>query len=339
MVLHSLNVGRVDEQTKTGHQSNPTRLDFAHWLADRRSPLTARVQVNRVWQAIFGMGLVPTPEDFGTRTAQPDHIQLLDWLAVDFMDHGWSTKQLIRTMLSSATYQQSSRVTAELLEIDPQNRLLVRGPRFRAEAEVVRDIALTAAGLLHREVGGPSIFPPVPQSVLNDNFSKPAYWIPAEGPQRYRRAMYVFRKRSMPDPVLANFDTPNADFACARRTRSNTPLASLVSLNEPIFVEAARAMALRILCEGGPTDRERTDYAFRLCTGRGAKPAEQAEVLALLEYHRERLAEGWLSINAVATGDPTTRVTTPLDTTPQDAAAWTITARVMLNLDETLSKN
>ena len=149
-VLHSLNVGRVDDQTKTGHQSNPTRLDFAHWLADRRSPLTARVQVNRVWQAAFGMGLVPTPEDFGTRTAQPDHIQLLDWLAVDFMDHGWSTKQLIRTMLSSATYQQSSRVTAELLEIDPQNRLLARGPRFRAEAEVVRDIALTAAGLLHR---------------------------------------------------------------------------------------------------------------------------------------------------------------------------------------------
>jgi hypothetical protein len=323
-----------------GPGERPDRLAFARWLADERSPLTARVQVNRVWQAIFGLGLVETPEDFGTRTRQPEHQRLLDWLAVEFMERGWSLKHLLRTVLTSATYQQSSRVTPELLEIDPQNRLLARGPRFRAEAEVVRDIALSAAGLLHPEVGGPSIFPPVPETVLRDNFSgAPDYWVPAEGPERYRRALYVFRRRAMPDPVLTTFDAPNADVACARRARSNTPLAALVPLNEPVFVEAARALALRILREGGATDAERADYAFRLCTGRGARPAEVAEVLALIDSRRRRLAEGWLSIHDVATGDPATKPAVPAGATPQDAAAWTIVARVMLNLDETLSKN
>ena len=329
-ILHPLEVGRA---------TRPTRLDFARWLADRRSPLTARVQVNRIWQAIYGSGLVDTPEDFGTRATQPEHLKLLDWLAVEFMEHGWSTKHLLHAIISSATYQQCSRVTAQRLDRDPLNRLLARGPRFRAEAEVVRDITLCVSGLLNHKVGGPSIFPPVPQSVLDGNFSKPDYWIAAEGPERYRRAIYVFRKRSMPDPALASFDAPNADFACARRTRSNTPLASLVSLNEPVFVEAARAMALRILYEGGTTDRQRADYAFRLCTGRIAKPAEQDEVLSLLEDHRVRLAEGFLSINEVATGDPATSPALAPNSTPQDAAAWTIAARVLLNLDETLSKN
>ena len=317
----------------------PDRLAFARWLVDRRSPLAARVQVNRVWQAIFGVGLVETPEDFGTRAPQPEYLNLLDWLAVEFMDRGWSTKHLIRTVVSSATYQQSSRVTRELLEIDPQNRLLARGPRFRAEAEVVRDIALTASGLLNPKVGGPSIFPPVPETVLSDTFTKPDYWIPAQGPDRYRRSIYIFRKRSMPDPVLTSFDAPNADFACARRGRSNTPLAGLVSLNEPVFVEAARAMSLRILRAGGATDEQRANYAFRLCTGRQATPAERAEVLDLLSNRRKQLADGWLSINEVAIGDPAKRPAIPPNTTPQDAAAWTIAARVLLNLDETISKN
>ena len=316
------------------------RLAFARWLADRRSPLTARVQVNRVWQAMFGTGLVETPEDFGTRTSQPEYVKVLDWLAVEFMDQGWSLKRLVRAIVSSATYQQTSRVTPELLEIDPRNRLLARGPRFRAEAEVVRDIALSVSGLLHRKIGGPSIFPPVPQNVLSDNFGgRLAYWVTAEGPERYRRALYVFRKRSMPDPTLNSFDAPNADLACARRVRSNTPLSALVALNEPIFTEAGRALALRILREGGSTDAERADYAFRVCTGRRSRAAERAEVLALLDDRRTRLAEGWLSINEVATGDPTQGPAIPPDTTPQDAAAWTIAARVLLNLDETLSKN
>ena len=334
-VLHSLDEA-IDG---TGRETHPTRLVFARWLADRRSPVTARVQVNRIWQAIFGTGLVDTPEDFGTRAGMPEHLKLLDWLAVEFMEGGWSTKKIIRTIVRSASYQQSSRVNTQLLDVDPQNRLLARGPRFRAEAEVVRDIALCVSGLLNPEVGGPSIFPPVPQNVLNDNFTIPGYWTVPEGPQRYRRGIYVFRKRSMPDPALASFDAPNADFACAHRVRSNTPLASLVALNEPVFVEAARAVALRILREGGATDLERANYAFRLCTGRHATPAECAEVLALLENRRERLAEGWLSINEVATGDPAESAAIPPNTTPQDAAAWTIAARVLLNLDETLCKN
>ena len=332
-ILNALDIGR------TSGREHPTRLDFARWLADKRSPLAARVQVNRVWQAMFGAGLVETPEDFGTRTTQPEYLNLLDWLAVEFMDRGWSLKQFVRTIAGSATYQQSSRVTPRLLEVDPLNRLLARGPRFRADAEVVRDIALSLSGLLNPKVGGPSIFPPVPKSVLHDNFSKPDYWTVAEGPERYRRSLYIFRKRSMPDPVLGSFDAPNADFACARRVRSNTPLAALVSLNEPVFVEAAQAMAVRILREGGPTDEARANYAFRLCTGRRATRAEREEVVALLKSHRKRLAEGWLLINEVATGDPAKRPSVPPGSSPQDAAAWTIAARVLLNLDETLSKN
>lgn len=316
-----------------------TRLDFARWLADRRSPLTARVAVNRVWQAMFGSGLVETAEDFGTRAPDPEHPLLLDWLAVDFMDHGWSHKQLIRTIVTSATYQQNSAVTPQLLERDPRNRLLGRGPRFRVDAEVVRDIALGVSGLISPQVGGPSIFPPVPQSVLDYNYFKPSYWVAAEGPDRYRRALYVFRKRSMPDPVLTTFDAPNADFACARRPRSNTPLAALVSLNEPVFVESARAMALRVLKEGGGSEAERIDYAFRLCTSRHAKPAEQQAILTLLAEQRRRIADGWLSVREIATGDATKLPDLPPNCTPQDAAAWTLATRVILNLDETMTKN
>ncbi|MFO0919193.1 MAG: DUF1553 domain-containing protein [Planctomycetaceae bacterium] len=319
-------------------QSTPTRLDFAHWLIDRRSPLTARVQVNRIWQAMFGRGLVETPEDFGTRAPLPEHLAVLDWLAVDFMEHGWSTKRLIRNIVTSAVYQQSSQVSAEQLERDPQNVWLARGPRFRVEAEVLRDLALSAAGILSPALGGPSIYPPVPESVLSDNYIRPD-WKPAEGPDRYRRALYVFRKRSMPDPVLTSLDAPNGDAACARRPRSNSPLASLISLNEPIFIEAARAMALRVLREGGDSEAGRANYAYRLCTGRNATVAESAEILGLLANSRQRLADGWLSINEVATGNPAKKPEIPAHAKPQDAAAWTIIARVMLNLDETLNKN
>ncbi len=323
----------------TTNSSAPTRLDFARWLSDRRSPLTARVAVNRVWQAMFGVGLVETSEDFGTRAPVPEYPALLDWLSVEFMDRSWSHKQLIRTIVSSATYQQSSGVTPTLLERDPRNRLLARGPRFRVEAEVVRDMALGLSGLLAPQIGGPSIFPPVPQSMLDYNYFKPTYWVAAEGPQRYRRALYVFRKRSMPDPVLTTFDAPNADFACARRPRSNTPLAALVSLNEPVFVEAARALALRVLKEGGPDDTARIAYAFRLCTGRSIKPAERDATLALLAEQRGRIADGWLSVREITTGDASKLPPLPKDCTPQDAAAWTLVARVLLNLDETLTKN
>src|SRR5438067_2762758 len=183
----------------------------------------------------------------------------------------------------------------QLLERDPRNAWLARGPRFRADAEVIRDIALSASGLLTNKLGGPAVIPPVPQNVLDYNFTYPTYWKPAEGPERYRRTLYGFRKRSMPDPVMANFDGPNGDFACARRPRTNTPLAALTGLNEPIFVEAARALALRILREGGADDVRRIDYALLLCVSRPARPAERETLLALLRSTRRRLAEGWLN--------------------------------------------
>jgi hypothetical protein len=315
------------------------RLGFAQWLADPRSPLTARVAVNRVWQAVFGTGLVETAEDFGTRAPIPEHLDVLDALAVDFMAHGWSQKHLIKTILSSATYRQSSAASAAQLERDPTNRLLARGPRFRLEAEVVRDTALCVAGLLSPAVGGPSIFPPVPASVIEYNYVKPTYWKPAEGPERYRRALYVFRKRSMPDPVMSAFDAPNADIACARRPRSNTPLAALTSLNEPVFVEAAQALALRILREGGATDADRADYGYRLCTARPIRDHERATVATLLRDTRQRLADGWLNPREITTGQAGKLPELPPNVTPQDAAAWTIVARVLLNLDETLTKS
>jgi hypothetical protein len=315
------------------------RLDFAKWLASDESPLTARVAVNRVWQAIFGIGLVETSEDFGTRAPVPESLELLDWLAVDFMQHGWSQKHLIRRIVTSRTYQQDSNCSAELLARDLQNRWLARGPRFRAEAEVVRDIALCASGLITHKVGGPAVIPPIPQNVLDYNFTYPSYWTPAEGADRYRRTVYGFRKRSMPDPVMSSFDGPNGDTACAHRVRSNTPLAALAGLNETIFVECAQAMALRVLREGGKTDAERAGYAFRLCTGRWPADAERAEILRLLATRRTRLAEGWLSAREIAAGDPKKGPELPPGTNPQDAAAWTIVCRVLLNLDETISKN
>lgn len=317
----------------------PDRLRFARWLADERSPLTARVAVNRVWQAIFGEGLVETSEDFGTRAPTPEYREVLDWLAVDFMEHGWSHKHLIRTIVSSATYQQSSQVTPMLQERDPKNRLLARGPRFRAEAEVVRDIALSVSGLLSTKMGGPGVIPPVPQNVLDYNYTYPSYWKPAQGPDRYRRTVYGFRKRSMPDPVMSTFDAPNGDFACARRVRSNTPLAALTGLNEPVFVEAAQGLALRILREGGGDDGKRTEYAFLLCASRKPTGDEIAAVRELLDSRRKRIADGWLNPREIATGDPAKLPELPPNATPQDAAAWTLVARVLLNLDETISKN
>lgn len=318
----------------------PPRLRFARWVADKNSPLVARVAVNRTWQALFGTGLVETAEDFGTRAPLPDHPEVLDWLAVDFMQQGWSQKQMLKTILLSDTYQQSSKTSAILKENDPANRLLARGPRFRADAEVVRDLALSAAGLLHVDsAGGPSVFPPVPESVLEYNYTKPTYWKVPSGPDRYKRSIYVFRKRSMPDPTLTTLDAPNGDFSCARRVRSNTPLAALVTLNEPIFVEASRGLAIRVLREAGPMEAERMTYSFRLCTGRRPNAAELAELEKLLDSRKARLAEGWLNPREVLTGQPGQLPTLPAGVSPTEAAAWTLLARVLLNLDETLTKN
>jgi len=314
------------------------RLGFARWLVDPRSPLTARVAVNRIWQALFGTGLVDTPDDLGTRSAVPEYRDLLDWLALDFMERGWSQKRIIREIVTSRTYRRSSRAGPEALAHDPGNRLLARGPRFRVDAEVVRDIALTASGLVTHALGGPGVIPPVPQNVLDYNYTYPAYWTPAEGADRYRRSVYLFRKRSMPDPVLTSFDAPNGDVSCARRPRSNTPLAALAGLNEPVFVEAARALALRTLREAGGDDAARARHAFVLCTSRPPDPRELDELLAFVAAQRRRLAEGWADAREVATGDREKLPALPDGATPQDAAAWTLAARVLLNLDETLTK-
>jgi hypothetical protein len=317
---------------------DPPRLAFAKWLVDPRSPLSARVVVNRIWQTLFGQGLVETPDDFGTRAPVPEYRDLLDWLAVDFMEKGWSQKEAIRQVVMSDTYRQSAAVSPEVLARDVNNRLLARGPRFRPDAEVVRDVVLAVSGLLTEKVGGPSVYPPVPQNVLDFNYTK-INWPTATGPDRYRRSLYTFRRRSMPDPALANFDAPTGDLSCARRLRSNTPLAALTGLNEPVFVEAARALALRTLRDAGGDDAARVEWAFFLCTLRLPTADEKQELVAFLAAQRQRLAEGWLDAREIATGDPDTLPKLPDGTTPQDAAAWTLVARVLLNLDETVTKN
>ena len=204
---------------------------------------------------------------------------------------------------------------------------------------MVRDVTLSAAGLLTNHLGGPGVIPPVPQNVLDYNFFYPDYWRPAAGADRYRRGVYLFRKRSMPDPVLTSFDAPNGDISCARRPRSNTPLAALTSWNEPVFVEAARALAIRLLREAGPDDASRARLGFVLCTSREPTAAETAALADFVRMQRQRLADGWLSTQVVASGGGESLPPLPPGVTPQDAAAWVLASRVLLNLDETLTKN
>ncbi len=315
------------------------RLGFARWLVDRRSPTTARSLVNRVWQTYFGTGLVATSEDLGTQSEPPSHPELLDWLAVEFMDQEWRLKKLHRLIVTSATYQQSSSVTPELHEQDPYNRLLARGPRFRVEGEIVRDIALAASGLLNLQIGGPSVYPPAPAFLFMPPASfRPKIWHEATVENRYRRAIYTFRYRSIPYPVLQTFDTPNADFSCVRRARSNTPLQALTTLNEPLFLEAAQALALKTLQEGGETNVTRVTYAFRRCLARIPNEPEVDELLALLKKQTARFAQGWVSPWDIAGFEENQKPQLPADTTPVQLAAWTAVSRVLLNLDETITK-
>jgi hypothetical protein len=333
-----------------------TRLTFAKWLMDRKSPTTARVFVNRVWQTYFGTGLVETPEDFGLRADKPSHPELLDWLAVEFMEprsadanlhrlgHAlpkpapWSLKHLHRLIVNSATYRQSSRVSPELYEKDQFNRLLARGPRFRVEAEVVRDIALAASGLLNPKLGGPSVMPPAPSFLFQPPASYgPKVWDEETGPDRYRRGLYTFRFRSVPYPVLQAFDAPNGDFSCVRRARSNTPLQALTSLNEVLFMECAQALA-RSAFTHGQTDEQRVRYAFRRCVAREPEPDEMKELLELLNKEKAYLAEGWVSIAELATGRNQPLKNLPAGATPTQLAAYTVVSRALLNLDETITK-
>ena len=315
------------------------RLGFARWLVDRRSPTTARAIVNRVWQAYFGTGIVATSEDLGLQCEPPSHPELLDWLAVEFMESGWSLKTLHRLIVSSSTYRQSSRVTPALQARDPYNRLLARGPRFRVDAEIVRDIALSASGLLEPKVGGPSVFPPAPSFLFQPPTSYgPKVWDEAKGPNRYRRAIYTFRYRSVPYPMLQAFDAPNGDFACVRRTRSNTPLQALTTLNEPIFLECARALALKTIREGGRDDRTRVEYTFRRCLTRHPEPDEKSTLLDLLQREVRRFERPGADPWSLAADDPSHRPELPDGATPAELAAWTAVSRVLLNLDETITK-
>jgi hypothetical protein len=316
-----------------------SRLTFARWLADRNAPSTARSIVNRIWQSYFGTGIVATTEDLGTQGELPSHPELLDWLAVELMESGWGLKHLHRLIATSAVYRQSSRTTPELLARDPYNRLLARGPRFRVDAEIVRDIALAASGLLDPKIGGPSVCPPAPEFLFQPPASYgPKVWIEAKGPDRYRRALYTFRYRSVPYPMLQSFDAPNGDFSCVRRTRSNTPLQALSTLNEPIFLECARALALRTLREGGACDGDRVSYAFRRCLSRAPSEEEARALVDLLHRETRRFDRPGTNPWDLAANDPQKPPELPAGISSPQAAAWTAVARVLLNLDETITK-
>jgi hypothetical protein len=299
--------------------------------------------VNHIWQAYFGQGLVTTPEDFGTRVEPPSHPELLDWLACEFMlptvmtsdgPAPWSIKHIHRLILTSATYRQSSRVTPEIYAKDQYNRLLERGPRLRVEGEVVQDIALSASGLLNPKIGGPSVFPPIPASVGDTAYSGFS-WSETQGEERYRRGLYTFWKRSLPFPSLSAFDAPSGETSCPRRTRSNTPLQALTTLDEKTFVEAAQAMALRVLKEAGPDKIARARYAFRLCTGR--KPVS-SELSKLLNFWREQYAQFQTNTAAAVKVASPSLTNMPPDVNLHEVAAWAMVSRAILNLDETITK-
>ena len=313
----------------------PLRLAFARWLVDRRAPTTARAIVNRIWQGHFGTGIVETSEDFGRQAADPTHPDLLDWLAVELMENGWSLKHIHRLIVSSDTYRQTSRVTPTLLAADPRNRLLARASRFRVEGELVRDIALTSSGLLTRAIGGPPMYPPAPEFLFQPPISYgPKRWYTATGTERYRRSLYAFRYRSVPFPVLTTFDTPTGNFSCVKRDRSNTPLQALVTLNETVFVEAARALARRTLDQGGASDAERIDFAFRSVLARRPGDGERSELRDLLDEQRGRLNTGELEADMLAYGEPRDQASADAS----ELAAWTALSRVVLNLDEAITR-
>lgn len=291
--------------------STLTRLDLARWIVHPDNPLTARVTVNRIWMHLFGRGIVETENDFGTQGTPPTHPDLLDWLATEFMAREWSMKSMIRLIVTSATYRQSSNVRPDLDDIDPQNRLLARQSRLRLEAEILRDNALAVSGLLNPAIGGPSVFPPQPDGIMSQQ-KVARTWTASEGPDRYRRGMYTFFWRASPHPSLILFDAPDAIMTCTRRNRSNTPLQALSLLNEASCVEAAQYLGARILRDAPQDDAARIAHAFRVCLGRDPREREAAALHELLRLER-------------AAGQ-------------DDAGAMTSLARVMLNLDEFITR-
>jgi len=261
-------------------QAPRSRLGLAQWLVDENNPLTARVQVNRIWARLFGRGLVESEEDFGTQGTPPSQPEVLDWLATEYVRLKWDTKALLKTIVMSATYRQSSDIRGDLLEKDPYNRLLARGPRFRLDAEMVRDQALAASGLLSRKMGGPPVMPWQPEGIWQVVYNGDQ-WVTSKGEDRYRRGLYTFLRRTSPYPTMITYDAPTGEVCTIRRVRTNTPLQALASLNDPVSMEAAQQLALRTLKEAGKGDRARAEHMFRLMLVRPPSKKEAERILAL----------------------------------------------------------
>jgi hypothetical protein len=313
----------------------PNRLGVARWLVSRENPLTARVAVNRFWAQLFGTGIVETEEDFGTQGTLPSHRELLDWLAVEFMDRGWDVKALLKTIVMSATYRQASRVTPALLAKDPRSRLLARYPRRRLDAESVRDQALALSGLLSPKIGGPSVYPPQPEGLWRAAFNGERTWPTSTGEDRYRRGLYTFWRRTVPYPSMATFDAPSREICTMRRVPTNTPLQALVTLNDPAYVEMAQALGRRIVREGGATIVERARYALRLVLVRPPQEVQARALTALYQQELVRYRSDPEAAKKLAT-DPIGPLPQGIDAAEQ--AAWTVVANVLLNLDGVLAK-
>ncbi|HIA64147.1 MAG TPA: DUF1553 domain-containing protein [Planctomycetes bacterium] len=318
--------------------SAPNRLGFAQWLMQPDHPLTARVAVNRYWQRLFGVGLVKTLEDFGTQGELPSHPQLLDWLALDFKANGWNIKRTLKTILLSATYRQSAQAPAAAYQQDPDNRQLARGPRMRLSAEEIRDSALAISDLLVHKIGGKSVYPYQPLGIWMELNNRPGYsrkYPQATGEDLYRRSLYTFWKRTVPSPMLKTLDAPEREFCTIQRSRTNTPLQSLLLLNAPQFVEAARHLAGRVMADNITEPNQQIRYIFRLVTGR--TPSKR-EVSVIQSVYRSQLTAFTSDTNAVdellAVGDSDVDDTLDRPT----LAAWTMVCRMLLNLDEAISK-
>jgi hypothetical protein len=305
------------------------RLGLAEWLVSPENPLTARVVVNRDWEAFFGRGLVRTTEDFGFQGDLPSHPELLDWLAVQFMKDSWSQKAIQRLIVTSATYRQASRATPELVERDPDNILLARGPRVREEAEIIRDAALAASGLLSEKIGGPSVFPPQPPGVTTEGAYGQLQWKVSPGGDRFRRGLYTFAKRTAPFAMTVTFDGPSGEACLARRDRSNTPLQALTLLNDTVFMECARALGRQAAQRSGDANC-RAEELFRRCLTRPPSPEERDRIVHFYEVELERFKKGDLKSDEFLTGGT--------EENSNEQAAWTAVARVILNLDEMITK-
>jgi cytochrome c553 len=314
------------------------RLGLAKWILDTANPLTARVAVNQYWQQYFGTGIVKTAEDFGSQGEMPSHPELLDWLATEFVQSGWNIKAMQRLIVTSATYRQSSRASRELIERDPENRLLARGPRFRLPAELVRDNALAISGLLNDRIGGPSVYPNQPDGLWEEMAFGQGYsgqsYAQSPGADLYRRGMYTLWKRTVPPPSLTMFDAPDREKCTARRVVTNTPLQALVLLNDPTYVEASRVLAQRVLRNGGRSDRQRIDFAFKLATARSPDPQERAILLSSLgEFRSTYRQDNTYAAKLLSVGEA--KPDAGLD--PRELAAWTTLSSMILNLDETIT--